>query len=169
VRTYRRFQSAVPNRRGTFRGVFGLANGLARQGLLSPEDHAWWVAENQRGDELYTDPSTVDPTCYDRTADPGARAWFKAAASHLIAVAADYLNLLDRYGVPLGGTAQRIANPLRGRRACRRGAVHVPGGLAGPRAGCQGAPRAPSDTWCAARNFFPNFLLSTAGRRSNRW
>ncbi|MCU1671025.1 MAG: hypothetical protein JWP40_3952 [Blastococcus sp.] len=98
--TYRRFQSAVPNRRGTFPGVFGLTNGLARQGLLSPEDHAWWAAENKRGDELYTDPSTVDPTCYDRTANPGARAWFKATASHLIAVAADYLNLLDRYGVP---------------------------------------------------------------------
>jgi hypothetical protein len=100
VPPFRRFQSAVPNRRGTFPGVFALANGLARGGLLSADDHAWWAAENERGDELYTDPSTVDPACYDRTVNPGARAWFKDSARDLIALTADYLRLLDRYGVP---------------------------------------------------------------------
>jgi hypothetical protein len=100
VPTFRRFQSAVPNRRGTFPGVFALANGLAWGGVLTPDDHAWWAAENQRGDELYTDPSTVDAACYDRALNPGARAWFKDTASDLIALTAAYLSLLDRYGVP---------------------------------------------------------------------
>jgi hypothetical protein len=100
VPTFRRFQSAVPNRRGTFPGVFALANGLARGGLLSSEDYAWWASANKHGDELYTDPSTVDAACYDRIVNPGARAWFKDSASELIAITADYLRLLDRYGVP---------------------------------------------------------------------
>jgi hypothetical protein len=94
-----RFQSAVPNRRGRFPGVFGLANGLGRNGLLTAEDHAWWAAENARGDALYPDPSTVDPACYDRDLNPGARAWFRTTATELIAIAAEYLALLDRYGV----------------------------------------------------------------------
>ena len=96
---YRRFQSAVPNRHGRFPGVFAMANGLAREGLLTPADHAWWAAENDRGDQLYPDPSTVDPACYDRTLNPGARAWFKDTATELIAVTAEFLALLDRYGV----------------------------------------------------------------------
>ena len=96
---FRRFESAVPNRHGRHPGVFALANGLGRGGLLSPADHAWWVAENARGDALYTDPSTVDPTCYDRDVNPGARAWFKAGATELLEITQAYLDLLDRYGV----------------------------------------------------------------------
>jgi hypothetical protein len=98
--TFVRFQSAVPNRRGTFPGVFALVNGLARGGVLSGAEHAWWSAETARGDSLYTDPSTVDPTCYDRSVNPGARAWFRHTATDLIALTDDYVRLLDRYGVP---------------------------------------------------------------------
>lgn len=47
-----RFQSAVPNRHGRFPGVFALTNGLGRGGVLSPQDHNWWVAENARADAL---------------------------------------------------------------------------------------------------------------------
>ena len=97
---FRRFQSAVPNARGTFPGVFALANGLGRGGRLSSGDQAWWAAANARGDALYPDPSTIDATCYDRQLNPGARAWFKASATELLAITADYLELLDRYGVP---------------------------------------------------------------------
>ena len=93
-----RFQSAVPNRHGRFPGVFALANALAAEGLLSPADAAWWAAENTRGDALYTDPSTVDPRCYDRTVNPGARSWFKGTATELLDVATGYLALLDRHG-----------------------------------------------------------------------
>lgn len=97
---FRRFQSAVPNRRGTFPGVFALANGLAHGGRLSPADHAWWKASNRRCHELYTDPSTVAPQCYDRTINPGARAWFKEeSAAELLDLTAGYLALLDRYAV----------------------------------------------------------------------
>ena len=95
-----RFQSAVPNRHGRFPGVFALTNGLGRGGLLSPEDHAWWREENARADALYPDPSTVDPSCYDRAINPGARAWFKDTAHDLLELTAEYLRLLDRYGVP---------------------------------------------------------------------
>jgi hypothetical protein len=100
VPTFVRFQSAVPNRHARFPGVFALVNGLGRGGLLTPEDHAWWVVENARADSLYPDPSTVDPTCYDRAVNPGARAWFKDSADELLDLTADYLRLLDRYGVP---------------------------------------------------------------------
>ena len=97
---YRRFQSAVPNRHGRYPGVFAMANGLATEGLLSPADSAWWTAENERADRLYTDPSTLDPHCYDREINPGARSWFRDSATELITVTAGYLALLDRYGVP---------------------------------------------------------------------
>lgn len=58
------------------------------------------AATNRLCDELYTDPSTVAPTCYDSVTNPGARAWFKGTAHELIAITAGYLALLDRYGIP---------------------------------------------------------------------
>jgi hypothetical protein len=111
VATFVRFQSAVPNRHGRYPGVFALANGLAAEGHLSPADRAWWAATNHRCDELYADPSTADPRCYDPVAHPGARSWFKASAADLLVVAADYLGLLDRYGVPW--VELRTASPGR--------------------------------------------------------
>ncbi|ROS23978.1 hypothetical protein [Cellulomonas sp. PhB150] len=94
-----RFQSATPNARGTFPGVFALANGLARDGRLSDDDRRWLRESNARCDAAYTDPTTVVPECYDRTAHPGARSWFKTTAGHLLDLTAPYLDLLDRYGV----------------------------------------------------------------------
>ncbi|WP_222851133.1 hypothetical protein [Phytoactinopolyspora mesophila] len=95
-----RFQSAVPNRRGVFPGVFALANGLAYAGTLSSSDHQWWQVTNAHGEATWTDPSTVDPSCYDRDLNPGAVSWFKTDATALIAMCRGYLDLLDRYDVP---------------------------------------------------------------------
>jgi hypothetical protein len=97
---YIRFQSAVPNRHGALPGVFAMANGLLRKGMLSPEDEAWARAANAEGETAYTDPSTVIPDCYDRATNPGARSWFKENAAELLEMTMPYLSLLDRYGVP---------------------------------------------------------------------
>jgi hypothetical protein len=97
---YVRFRSAVPNRRGSYPGIFGLANGLAADGRLTADDYAWWAATNAVGDALYRDPSRVDPACYDRELNPGAAAWFRSSATELLTLAEGYLQLLDRYGVP---------------------------------------------------------------------
>lgn len=97
---YLRFQSPVPNTGGHHPGVFALANGLGRGGHLSPADHDWWQASNARCEAAYTDPSTVDPTCYDQQLNPGAHAWFRADATHLLDLVTGYLELLDRYAVP---------------------------------------------------------------------
>ncbi|MFI2753899.1 hypothetical protein ACGIF2_10735 [Cellulomonas sp. P22] len=96
---YVRFQSPAPNRRGHHSGLFALANGLARDGRLSDDDHTWWRAANARCEATYADPSSVDPSCYDPRTNPGARAWFRTDATHLVALARGYLDLLDRYGV----------------------------------------------------------------------
>lgn len=95
-----RYQSAVPNRRGAWPGVFGLANGLASDGRLTAEDQAWWAAANARATAAYTDPSTVDPDCYHPVANPGARAWFRHSATELLELTSGYLDLLDRYELP---------------------------------------------------------------------
>lgn len=95
-----RFRSAVPNRHGSYPGIFGLANGLATDGRLTAADHAWWAATNAVGDTWYPDPSRTHPDCYDRTLNPGAAAWFRTSATELLALAEGYLQLLDRYDVP---------------------------------------------------------------------
>jgi hypothetical protein len=95
-----RYQSAVPNRLGRFPGVFALANGLHRSGLLTPADQIWLQDANRRATAAYPDPSTVDPDCYDQDRNPGARAWFTADARHLLDLTGPYLEMLDRYGVP---------------------------------------------------------------------
>ena len=111
VTEYVRFQSVVPNRRGRFPGVFALANGLARTGLLTQQDATWHRAANDRGNAMHTDPTTVTPDCYDPVLHPGARAWFRASATELLDMAKDYLDLLDRYGV--GWVELRTASPGR--------------------------------------------------------
>lgn len=97
---FTRFQSAVPNRLGTFPGVFALVNGLGREGTLDPADEAWRRRTNDRITALYLDPTTVDPTCYDQQINPGARAWFRCTATHLLDLTVEYLAVLDRYSVP---------------------------------------------------------------------
>lgn len=91
-----RFQSAVPNRNGRFPGVFALANGLAHDGMLQPEDEVWWRAANDRANSLYDAPAEA----YGPYAPPGGRSWFKTEAHDILALTAGYLDLLDRYDVP---------------------------------------------------------------------
>ena len=98
---YVRFQSAVPNRRGAFPGVFALANGLAGDGRLSAEDLRLWRAMNDRMNTAYADPTASDPDCYDRRLHPGARSGIKVGpADRLLEGTRFYTDLLDRYGVP---------------------------------------------------------------------
>ncbi len=95
---YIRYQSAVPNRRGSFPGVFALANGLAHHGRLSKDDWEWWRCTNDYTNTLYTDPATVDARVFD---DRGARSWFKDGGRvELRETTLAYLRLLDRYAVP---------------------------------------------------------------------
>ncbi|WP_144712040.1 hypothetical protein [Curtobacterium pusillum] len=95
-----RFQSAVPNRRGRFPGIFALAIGLRDGGRLSDADERWLVAANRRAHRLYADPSSVEPGCFDEALHPGARSWFRAEATDLLEMATTYLHLLDRHQVP---------------------------------------------------------------------
>lgn len=96
---YVRFESAVPNARGSHVGVFGLANGLARSGLLSAADRAWWRAANDWFDAAYPDPALVDPTLFDKMRHPGLTCWFLMSAERLLCRMPGYLSLLDRYGI----------------------------------------------------------------------
>lgn len=95
-----RFQSAVPNGRGTFPGIFAMTNGLRDAGLLTAADAEWVGRQNAHGDRAYTDPSTVAAESYSSTINPGARSWFKVDALDLLRMARRYTNLLDRYEVP---------------------------------------------------------------------
>ncbi|MFE5774273.1 hypothetical protein [Brachybacterium sp. NPDC056505] len=95
-----RFQSAVPNRRGAFPGIFAMANGLRDAGVLSPEDDRWVRRMNAHCERAYTDPSTVVTDCYDHERNPGARSWFRENADELLAIARAYTQLLDRCRIP---------------------------------------------------------------------
>ncbi|MFJ6456194.1 hypothetical protein [Paenarthrobacter sp. NPDC091669] len=94
-----RYQSTQVNARGINVGIFGLANGLAKDGRLSEEDHRWWQTANAWYDAAYPDPNLLDPTVYDGTINPHAQAWFKTTAAHLLTRIPGYLDLLDRHGV----------------------------------------------------------------------
>lgn len=94
-----RYQAVEPTPRGTFTGVFGLVNGLRRAGRLTEEQESFCRINGAWYNAAYTDPSTVDPAVYDRTINPGAAAWFKAEATHLLDRVAGYLAILDAHGV----------------------------------------------------------------------
>ncbi|MCX5387349.1 hypothetical protein [Streptomyces sp. NBC_00083] len=96
---YVRFQSPHRNGRGHFTGVFGLVNNLAREGRLSAEEEAFRRTNNAWYDAAYTDPSTVDPSVYDDAVNPGAAAWFKPSATHLLVRVPGYLSILAAHGV----------------------------------------------------------------------
>ncbi|MFF3772073.1 hypothetical protein [Streptomyces sp. NPDC002232] len=96
---YVRFQAPHRNSRGHFTGVFGLVNNLARDGRLSDEQESFRRSNNSWYDAAYTDPSTVDPQVYDGKVNPGAAAWFKSSATHLIARVSGYLEILSAHGV----------------------------------------------------------------------
>ncbi|MFE5794227.1 hypothetical protein ACFQ8C_16825 [Streptomyces sp. NPDC056503] len=96
---YVRFQSPHQNGRGHFTGVFGLVNNLAREGRLSDEQESFRRSNNIWYDAAYTDPSTVDPSVYDDETNPGAAAWFKPSATHLLARVPGYPEILTAHGV----------------------------------------------------------------------
>lgn len=96
---YVRFQAAQRNRRGHFTGVFGLINTLAKQGKLTDEEELFRRSNNSWYNEAYPDPSTVDSTVYDHEVNPGAAAWFKPSATHLIEHVSGYLEILTAHGV----------------------------------------------------------------------
>ncbi|WP_338693199.1 hypothetical protein V2W30_02325 [Streptomyces sp. Q6] len=96
---YVRFQSVVPNEQGHFKGVFGLVNNLGRSGRLTAEQERFRRENNAWFDAAYTDPSTVDASVYDPRINPGAAAWFKPTAVHLIDRVAGYLEILAAHGV----------------------------------------------------------------------
>ncbi|UKY55027.1 hypothetical protein [Streptomyces inhibens] len=108
---YVRFQGTTRSPRGHFPGIFALANGLARDGRLSEAQYRIWRTGNDWYDANYANPSDLDPTVYDRELHPGAVAWFKTTAVHLIDRVDGYLELLAHHEVP----CERIesANPGR--------------------------------------------------------
>ncbi len=94
-----RFQAATPNRHGRYPGIFALVNGLSRSGLLSPSQEQFRIRENAWYEATLIDPSTVDPTVYDRNRHPGATAWFKLSATDMIARTSGYSAILDMHGI----------------------------------------------------------------------
>lgn len=94
-----RYQSSVPNHRGIYPGVFGLANVLAHNGKLSDTDWAAWRSGNDWYNAAYPDPCKSDPTVYDSQVNPHAAAWFKDTATHLLERIEPYLDLLKRHDV----------------------------------------------------------------------
>ncbi|WP_260640459.1 hypothetical protein [Streptomyces angustmyceticus] len=108
---YVRFQGTTRSRRGHFPGIFALANSLAQQGKLTDEQYRFWRTGNDWYDAHYTNPSHRDPTVYDRELHPGAVAWFKTRAVHLIERVDGYLELLAAHDVPCARIES--ANPGR--------------------------------------------------------
>ncbi|MFD7515125.1 hypothetical protein ACFV85_10025 [Streptomyces niveus] len=96
---YVRFQSPVRSPRGHFPGVFALANGLARDGRLTPEQWRFWRTNNDWYDAAYPDLTKTDPSVYDHAVNPGAVAWFKSTADELLARVPGYLDLLAAHDV----------------------------------------------------------------------
>lgn len=97
---YVRFRSTAANARGVQVGVFALANGLAHDDRLDAAQRRWWRAANDWYDAAYAAPCADEDGPYDRDRHPGAVAWFKADASHLLERVDGYLALLDAHGVP---------------------------------------------------------------------
>ncbi|MEV8399579.1 hypothetical protein [Streptomyces niveus] len=96
---YVRFQSPTRSPRGHFPGIFALANGLARDGRLTPEQWRFWRTNNDWYDAAYPDPTKVDPSVYDHAVNPGAASWFKSTADELLTRVPGYLDLLAAHDV----------------------------------------------------------------------
>jgi hypothetical protein len=95
-----RFQSPTRNERGTFTGVFGLVNGLARVGRLTAEQEVFRRTNNDWYDANFTNPAHIDPSVYDAAVNPGAAAWFKATARVFIERVDGYLSILKTHEIP---------------------------------------------------------------------
>jgi hypothetical protein len=99
VDRYIRYESPTPNERGHHTGVFGLANGLARAGVLSDAEHEFCRINNAWYDETLTYPSAGSPEGYDRAINPLAASWFKASAAVFLKRVQGYLAILRADGV----------------------------------------------------------------------
>lgn len=108
---YVRFQSPHASRHRIHVGVFGLVNTLAKKGLLTEEEERFRRANNAWYDANYTNPSDIDPTVYDVDVNPGAVAWFKFSAVHLIERVDGYLKVLSAHGV----ACERVESSQPGR------------------------------------------------------
>ncbi|MFE0022345.1 hypothetical protein [Amycolatopsis sp. NPDC059021] len=95
-----RYQSTTADNRGVFPGIFKLVNGLSKAGKLTPAQEAFRRETNAWYDAAYTNPTTVDPTLYDWHHNPGAVAWFKPTAAHLLERIPGYLEILDTHNIP---------------------------------------------------------------------
>jgi len=81
-------------------GVFRLVGLLRQRGALTTKQLEFVQASNAWYDAAYPEPGSVDPTIYDRAANPGAVAWFKVTgAQHLLERLPGYLTILDAHGV----------------------------------------------------------------------
>ncbi|WP_416429924.1 hypothetical protein [Paenarthrobacter nicotinovorans] len=89
-----RYQSTVTDAKGRYLGIFALANRLAKEGSLSAEDWGSWRRANDFYDAAYVTP---EASFYAR---PGAQAWFKVSATHLLEKTDFYIDLLRRHDVP---------------------------------------------------------------------
>ncbi|MEV5833487.1 hypothetical protein [Nocardia sp. NPDC052112] len=89
----------MPNRHGRYPGVFALVNGLARAGRLTPQQQEFRRYGNAWYHDNLTDPGQVDPAVFDRKRHPGAAAWFKSSATHLIDNVEGYLAILDAHRI----------------------------------------------------------------------
>ncbi|MFJ8648861.1 hypothetical protein ACIRNI_22400 [Streptomyces sp. NPDC093546] len=136
--SYVRFQGTSRGQRGHFPGVFALANGLAREGRLSEEEYRFWRAGNDWYDAAYPDPSATDPTVYDPDVNPGAVAWFKTTAVHLVDRVSGYLDLLAAHGV----ACERVESSSPGRIVYEDDVqvVVVPWGTEPPHRSADGIP-----------------------------
>ncbi|GIG61748.1 hypothetical protein Lfu02_61200 [Longispora fulva] len=97
--TYVRFQNPLPDELGRYVGVFGLVNTLAKRRVLTEEQERFRRLNNDLYDSAYDNPAAVDATVYDHDINPGAAAWFKPAAQHLIDRVDGYLEILAAHGV----------------------------------------------------------------------
>jgi hypothetical protein len=108
---YVRFQGTDRGGRDVHPGVFALVNNLAREGRLTAEQELFRRINNAWYDVNYTNPTSVDPTVYDPAVNPGAAAWFKSSARHLIERVDGYLEILAAHGV--GYRCLRSSDPGR--------------------------------------------------------
>jgi hypothetical protein len=97
--TFVRFQALEVGQRDLHTGVFGLVNTLAKQGRLTQDEERFRRENNDWYDANYTNPSDIDPLVYDHDVNPGAVAWFKESAIHLIERVEGYLIILAMHGV----------------------------------------------------------------------
>ena len=91
-----RYQRPTPSARGHHPGIFGLANGLARAGVLSSTEWAFWREHNDWYEANLTYP---DARAYDRAVNPRAASWFKTSAVAFLAPIPGYLAILRAHGV----------------------------------------------------------------------